>query len=213
MTIREVLLVWKGWVLSVFLATTKPSLLSVHILKYFLRSLTFFSFLWGVFPLSRREAALLKSRLDLWMSFHMGMDTEGMGGSVAGMVTFPKNVMSGVSESLQIVQPGVEHSMGFLDAKSTRRRIGEESLADMWRTLILSADKLARRSWRRLLVENCPFSIFCTACTVALESTRVVVGASTKRKKGFIFLMPCVILNALNSHGAHPLMLPLILKP
>ena len=80
------------------------------------------------------------------MFFQMGTDTEGIGGPVDGMVTCPKKVTSGDIESAQMVQPGVEHSTGFLDAKSTRRRMGEESLADMWRTVILSADRLARRS-------------------------------------------------------------------
>ena len=105
-----------------------------------------FSFLWGIFPLSRREAARLRFGLERWISFQMGMEREGMGGSVPGMETLPKKVTSGFSESLQIVQPGVEQSTGFLEAKSTRRRIGEESLADMCRTLILSADRFARRS-------------------------------------------------------------------
>merc|ERR1712240_342979 len=58
------------------------------------------------------------------------------------------------------------------------RRIGEESLADICKTLILSADRFARRSCSLLLVEKTPFSIFWTACTVALESTRAVEGVS-----------------------------------
>ena len=120
----------------------------------------------------------------------MGMETAGTGGSGDGMVTFPKKVTSGDLESSQMVQPGVEQSTGFLEAKSTSRRIGEESLADMWRTVILSAERLARRSWRRRLVENCPASIFFTACTVALESTKAVIGVPTNLKKGFIFLIP-----------------------
>ena len=90
-----------------------------------------FSFLWGIFPLSRREAARLRLGLERWISFQMGIEREGMGGSVPGMETLPKKVTSGFSESLQIVQPGVELTTGFLDAKSTRRRIGDESFAEL----------------------------------------------------------------------------------
>ena len=109
-------------------------------------SLTFFSFLWRIFPLSRRAATFLRSEQDCWMFFQMGMETEGIGRSWGGMVTCPKKVKSGDMESAQMVHPGVEHSTGFLDAKSTRRKIGEDSLADMWRTVILSAERFARRS-------------------------------------------------------------------
>ena len=70
--------------------------------------------------------------------------------------TFPKKVISGVSESLQIVHPVVEQLTGFLEAKSTSWRIGDDNLADIWTTLILSADKLARRSWRPTL--HTPFN-------------------------------------------------------
>ena len=86
------------------------------------------------------RAALLSSALDLWISFQIATDTAGISGSALEITTLPKNVKSGDSESLHIVQPGVVQSKGFLELKSTSWRIGEDSLADMYTTLILSAE-------------------------------------------------------------------------
>ena len=97
-------------------------------------------FLCGVLLLSRRAAALLRSALDLWISFQIATDRAGISGSALEITTLPKNVKSGDSESLHIVQPGVVQSTGFLELKSTSWRIGEDSLADMCTTLILSAE-------------------------------------------------------------------------
>ena len=91
--------------------------------------------------------------------------------------TRPVNdMLLSVRSSLQTEQLEVLHSMGFLLAKTTSWSRRGGSFAKMCCIFILLADRLARKSWRHLLVENYPPSSLSLAWTTAFESMRQMPG-------------------------------------